>query len=190
MDSRALSMDNASIKRGWQCSRDKSLHSSTPNLLTDMPPTNSDSRPLPTPPDIPVTQRRSVCLHIQERTINSLEGRIARLERRLRELEDRNSSCEVVGLAAEEDNRCRTQKPEDFSKCGHGSPLSCGRVSLDPVHDQWSPPPGTKEWFCITCDYNDTNNTPASSTSDNASLVRARGVAKQNKRARSVMSVT
>ena len=86
--------------------------------------------------------------------------------------------------------RCRTQKPEDFLKCGHGRPLSCGRVSLDPVHDQWSPALGTKEWRCTTCDYNDTNDTPAGSTSDNVSYVRARGVAKQNKRARAVMSVT
>ena len=50
--------------------------------------------------------------------------------------------------------RCRDRRPCDFFECGHDAPLSCGRVSRDPIGDKWRKAINTDEWRCPACDYN------------------------------------
>ena len=50
--------------------------------------------------------------------------------------------------------RCREQRPCDFFEGGRDAPLSCGRVSSDPIGDKWRKAINTDEWRCPACDYN------------------------------------
>ena len=53
--------------------------------------------------------------------------------------------------------RCRLQYPEDIFNGGHGGPLSCARVSSDPVGDGWLRAKGTDQWRCPSCEFNASN---------------------------------
>ena len=47
--------------------------------------------------------------------------------------------------------RSRTKRPTDFYTGGHNAPLSCARVSSDPVADNWREALNTKRWYCPAC---------------------------------------
>ena len=55
--------------------------------------------------------------------------------------------------------RCRRRHPEDFFKCGHGNPWTCGRTTNTPEADGWKQTvkKGTRQWRCPNCDWNKKN---------------------------------
>ena len=49
--------------------------------------------------------------------------------------------------------RSRWQSPRDLYRCGHASPMTCGRVcDVDELHEkQWKRAAASKQWFCPDC---------------------------------------
>ena len=160
-DSRAMSMDRASIRRGYACSRkDGHVWRTVPDGW-DCPCVIGFNLPLEmcgTHAGLPHGRRCRRYRTRGRREVPLEELRPVEVSfhvptyERYNQLRDHwcdvNSGKKVL---------CRTRQhhPEDFYCTGHGKPLSCGRVTANPVGDRWlNAVGGTGEWRCPQCNLN------------------------------------